>query len=225
MTLRRMIAPLVLGIAGVAILLSLGTWQLRRLAWKEALLAEIEARLEAAPAQLPTAPRPDRDRYLSVTLDGAFEGVPLRVLTGSKREGPGFRLISAFRTEDGRRILVDRGFVPEAAAEPVSARPAQVIGNLDWPVETDSFTPAPDAERNLWFARDVEAMARALGTEPVLVVARRVEPPDPGVTPTPIDTSTIPNDHLNYAITWFSLAVAWAGMTAYWLWRIRRGGA
>ncbi|RMH41202.1 MAG: SURF1 family protein [Alphaproteobacteria bacterium] len=220
-----MIAPLVLGVAGVAILLSLGNWQLRRLAWKEALLAEIETRISADPVALPPVPNSDRDRYLSVRLDGAFEGEPLRVLTGSKREGPGFRVVSAFRTADGRRVLVDRGFVPEAKADGVpTARPARVVGNLDWPDETDGFTPAPDSERNIWFARDVAAMAEALGTEPVLVVARRVDPPDPGVTPTPIDTSAIPNDHLNYAITWFSLAVVWAGMTAYWLWRIRRGG-
>jgi surfeit locus 1 family protein len=97
-----------------------------------------------------------------------------------------------------------------------------VVGNLDWPRETDSFTPAPDAKTGLWFARDVPAMAQALGTEATLIVARGST--GDGITPMPVDTSAIPNNHWQYAITWFLLAVAWLGMTSLWLWRIRRRG-
>ena len=94
-----------------------------------------------------------------------------------------------------------------------------VTGNLQWPRETDSYTPAPDIRGNTWFARDVPAMAAELGTQPILIVARSQT--DPAVTPMPVDTVGIPNDHLNYAITWFSLALIWAAMTAYFLWRTR----
>lgn len=76
----------------------------------------------------------------------------------------------------------------------------------------------------LWFARDVPALAGALGTEPVMVVAREVAGEAQGVVPVPVDASAIPNDHRQYAITWFSLAVVWAGMTVFFLWRIRRLG-
>ena len=99
---------------------------------------------------------------------------------------------------------------------------ARITGNLHWPQERDRFTPEPDAASGLWFARDVPQMAAALGTEPVLVVARAVEPADGAFTPLPVDTAGIPNDHLGYALTWFSLAAAWAGMTLLLLWRIRR---
>jgi surfeit locus 1 family protein len=95
-----------------------------------------------------------------------------------------------------------------------------VEGNLHWPEEVDGFTPAPDARTGLWFARDVPAMAEALGSEPVLIVAR--SPTAPGIEPLPVDTSHIPNDHLGYAVQWFGLAAVWLGMTAYLLWRIRR---
>ncbi|MBE0554514.1 MAG: SURF1 family protein, partial [Rhodobacteraceae bacterium] len=92
--------------------------------------------------------------------------------------------------------------------------------NLHWPQDADSFTPPPDPRTGLWFARDVAAMAAKLGTEPVLIVARG--PTGDGITPMPVDSSAIPNDHWGYAITWFSLAAVWAVMTGYLLWRIRQ---
>jgi surfeit locus 1 family protein len=130
-------------------------------------------------------------------------------------------VIAAFQTEDGRRILVDRGFLPEdQRSQPRIATAARLSGTLHWPDEVDSFTPPPDAARAIWFARDVPAMAAALQTEPVLVVAR--EATGDGITPLPVDTQGIPNNHLNYAVTWFSLAAVWAGMTLLLLWRIRQ---
>ncbi len=223
---RRMIFPLLFGILGVAILVSLGNWQMRRLAWKEALLAEIESRLSAPPVALPAAPDPEKDRYLAVTLRGRIEPPALFVLTSREGEGPGFRVISPLVTEGGRRVLLDRGFVPERArARVAEARgPLEVEGNLDWPREADSYTPEPDRARGIWFARDVPRMAAELGTEPVLVVARRIDPPDAVVTPAPVDTASIRNPHLGYAIQWYGMALVWAGMTLYWLWRIRRRG-
>ncbi len=85
----------------------------------------------------------------------------------------------------------------------------------------DGYTPEPDREAELWFARDVPAMAAALDTEPVLIV-RRAGGELPGVTPWPVDTAGIPNDHLEYAITWFSLAAIWLAMTGFLVYRMRK---
>ena len=76
--------------------------------------------------------------------------------------------------------------------------------------------------RNIWFARDVEALAAQFNTQPIMVVLREMPESDLGVTPWPVDTAGIPNDHLQYAITWFSLAVIWGGMTLYFLLRTTR---
>lgn len=218
---RRMIFPLLLGLVGAAILLSLGVWQLQRLAWKEAILADISARISAAPVGLPAVPDPAADRYLPVRLTGAFAGDHLDVLVSRKQLGAGVRVIEAFQTDDGRRVMVDRGFVPEdQRSAPRVSGPASVVGNLHWPEEVDGFTPPPDARTGLWFARDVPAMAAQLSTEPLLIVAR--DATGPGIEPLPVDTSGIPNDHLGYAIQWFGLAAVWLGMTAYLLWRISR---
>ncbi|MDK3017108.1 SURF1 family protein [Pseudodonghicola flavimaris] len=218
--MRRLLFLLIFGIAGTAILVALGNWQVRRLAWKEAVLAEIETRIAAAPEPLPATPDPEADRYLPVTVAGTMEPGELDVLISTKDLGAGYRLIAPFVTETGRRIMIDRGFIPtvdKSAARGIGAM--TVTGNLHWPDEVDSFTPEPDTAANIWFARDVPRMAAALRTEPVLLIARSET--DPGVLPLPVDTVGIPNDHLQYAVTWYGLALIWAVMTLYFLWRTR----
>ncbi len=218
--MKRFIGPLLIGVIGVAILISLGVWQLERLAWKEAKIAAINAMIGAAPVALPAAPTMEADRYRGVTATGRFTGEAVFKLDSLADQGPGKRVIAVFETE-GRRILVDRGiWLDGTAADPAKPMETTVTGNLDWPQEADSYTPPPDAKTGLWFARDVPAMAKALNTEATLIVAR--EQVGDGITPVPLDTSAIPNDHWQYAMTWFSLALVWFVMTGAWMWRIRR---
>lgn len=219
--MKRLIFPLLLGLVGGALLISLGLWQLNRLSWKEAILADIDARILAAPVGVPASPDPQSDRYLPVRAEGRFTGEFLDVLVSRKEIGAGVRMIEAFELTDGRRILVDRGFIRDAErGQPRESGAGEVIGNLHWPEEVDGYTPAPDAKTGLWFARDLPAMAAKLRTEPVLIVARM--PTSAQIEPMAVDNSGIPNDHLGYAIQWFGLAIVWLGMTAYLLWRIRR---
>lgn len=224
---QKLWGGVVIGVAGLAVLIALGVWQVQRLAWKEAILAQIDARLTAAATPLPQTISADQNRWQSVALTGRFVGPDLPVLASRKGDGAGYRLIAAFETEAGRKILIDRGFVAEPALKglPAPEGAAQITGNLHWPDEKDSYTPPPDTTRGIWFARELGPMAAALGTEPVLVVARSVTPPAPGVQPWPVDSSTIPNNHLQYAITWFGLAIVWAGMTLLFIRRNWRRNA
>ncbi|MEM1065625.1 MAG: SURF1 family protein [Pseudomonadota bacterium] len=222
--MKRMLFPLLLGVSGAALLIALGVWQVQRLEWKESVLSEIDARINASPVAVPDAPDAERDRFLPVTASGQFAEEEIHVLVSTRQEGAGFRIISPFETEAGRRFLVDRGFVKdELKGEARPSGEAAVTGNLHWPDEIDRFTPEPDLGANIWFARDVPALAEALGTEPVLIVARASSLEDTGIRPLPIDSSGIPNDHLEYAVTWFGLAAVWIAMTALLLWRIRQG--
>lgn len=219
---RKLIGPLILGVGGAAILISLGVWQVQRLAWKEGILAAIEARINDVAGPLPVVPLKETDQYLPVTITGHFGETGLRVLAGLKQIGPGHRLIRRFETGD-RSILVDRGFLRDGTAIPEApAGDVTIRGNLIWPDETDGFTPPPDISGGLWFARDVPAMAAALGTEPVLVVASEVSYDPEPVLLAPVSTEGIPNDHRNYAITWFSLAAIWLAMTGYLIYRTMR---
>lgn len=220
---RTLLFSLLIGLGGIAVLLWLGFWQLDRLAWKEGILSEIDARIAADPVPLPDAPDPEADNYLSVRFTGAVRGGEIHVLTSGTAAGTGYRVISAFETTEGRRLLLDQGLLPlEQKAAPPSDDQNDVLGTLLWPDDVNSSTPEPDLAKNIWFARDVAAMAEALETEPVLVVARTMSAPDPRLTPLPVDTGTIKNDHLEYAITWFLLAAVWAGMTGYLIYRSRR---
>ncbi|MEZ5796615.1 MAG: SURF1 family protein [Paracoccaceae bacterium] len=219
--LRRMFFPILMGIVGCAVLLSLGLWQVQRMHWKAGVLARIDAMIVGAPVALPAAPTEAGDEYRAVTVQGRFTGEYLEQLAGQKGTSPGVRIIGVFQTGDGRRILVDRGFLPEAdRATPRADAATGVTGNLLWPQETDSFTPPPDPKTGLWYARDLPAMAAKLAAEPLLIVAR--DPTGDGIAPVPVDSSGIPNDHWGYAITWFSLALVWGVMTLYLLWRIRQ---
>lgn len=216
----RQILFLVVCAAGLAVLLSLGVWQLRRLEWKEGLIAQAEAMIAQAPVPLPAAPDPALDRYRAVTVEGRFTGEETYVLTSTRERGPGFLIVAAFETDDGRRILIDRGYVPETAkTTPRRGHGATVTGNLNWPDDITSSTPAHDEKTDIWFGRDLAGMAAQLKTDPVLIIAR-ADTGD-GITPMPA-TAAFRNDHLGYAVTWFGLAAVWAGMTLGYLWRIRR---
>ncbi len=206
---------IIFGVAGVAVLIGLGAWQVKRLAWKEALIARLEQRLAADPVALPSAPDPVRDAFLRVRVSGRIGGRELHVLTSLIPYGPGFRVIVPLTAATtGRVVLADLGYVPEAAKD-AAARPAgpvEVVGALYWPDETDGFTPAPDRAANIWFARDLAPMAEALGTEPLLIVA---EQHGGGEWPKPLRLGvSLVNNHLQYAITWFLLALAWEVMSA-----------
>ncbi len=214
----RLVFLIAVGFLGTGILVGLGIWQVQRLAWKEDLLAQIDAQISADPVSL----SPGLDRYAPVEVTGSFTDGHIRMLASRKNIGPVYRIIRPFEEEFQGRILVDTGWQPESASvSELIPETVRLTGNIDTPNEADGFTPDPDLNRNIWFARDVPAMAAALNTQPILVVLRDAPEMDLGVTPWPVDTAGIPNDHLQYAITWFSLAVIWAAMTGAFLWRNR----
>ncbi|WBU63212.1 SURF1 family protein [Paracoccus aerodenitrificans] len=219
---RSIIPPLIFGIVGTAILMTLGFWQLRRMEWKEAMLAEIQTGIDAAAQPLPAEIDPSM-KYMPVLVEGRTTGEEILVLSGTKERGGGYNVISGFVTSDGRRILLDRGFVDQDQRhDPRPPAALRVRGNLHWPQEKGSATPEPDLDAGIWFARDVPEMARMLDTEPVLVVAAAAEGDLQGVDPIPVSIDGVPNSHLSYAVQWFLFAATCAGMTLWFIWRIRR---
>lgn len=222
--MKRLSLTLIFAAAGAAILLWLGAWQLQRLDWKRDILTRIETTIAGDPIPLPATPDPEAQKYRPVDLRGTIGVGELHVLVSVKRVGAGYRVIAPFTTDEGRTILLDRGFVPvEDKGQTHRIGEAHVTGNLHWPDDRNSATPANDVPGNIWFARDIDAMAQQLDTEPFLVIARSETPEAPGLTPLPVDISGIPNDHLQYAVTWFSLAVIWLIMTAAYVLRLRKG--
>ncbi|WP_341367061.1 SURF1 family protein [Yoonia sp. BS5-3] len=222
MMLRKILFPLILGLSGCAVLISLGLWQVERLAWKEDILADIAARLAADPMPLSLDVNEEAHEYRAVTLTGMPTGDELHVLVSGTQAGTGYRVISKMVTSDGP-ILVDLGLLPLDAkdAAPFIA-PMQMTGRYLWPDDQNDSTPDPDLAENIWFARNIPAMSAALDTAPLMVVLTSADPADPRITPLPITTANIKNDHFEYAVTWFLLAVVWATMTLFLIGRTIR---
>jgi surfeit locus 1 family protein len=235
---RGVLGPAVVVLAGVAVLVALGTWQLERLAWKQGLIAAIQARLTAAPAPLPLPVRTRLStidvgaaefRRVAFTAELLHDNEALVYTTGSPLRpdvsGVGYWVFTPARLPDGTLVMVDRGFVPEARrdartrAEGQIAGPTEIVGVLRWPEEAGVFTPAADPARNLWFARDPAAMAAAKGIGPVMpYYVEQESPAPPGGLPRPGPLQpNLPNNHLGYAITWYGLALVLLGVFAAWL--------
>lgn len=220
--LRKILFPLILGVTGCAVLIGLGLWQVDRLAWKQEVIAEIDNRLAAAPVPLTRFVNEQSDEYSRVSVIGTPTGEELHVLVSGTEAGTGYRVISRFDTDLGP-ILVDQGLL---ALDNKDAAPLRVqmrlVGTLLWPDDQNDSTPAPDLAANIWFARNVETMSAALDTQPLMIVASQTSPADPRLTPLPISTAGIKNDHFEYAVTWFLLAIVWAIMSLYLIFRITR---
>ena len=147
---------ILVGILGVAVLLSLTVWQIKRMAWKNNLLSKIEIKISSPVVEIPQGPSKQSHGFLPVKAYGRFLGRTLKVLVSQKIYGAGYRLITAFELQDGRRVLIDRGFISVSDTMPIVPKiDGMVIGNLHWPKEIDSFTPENDLKNNIWFARDV----------------------------------------------------------------------
>lgn len=218
--MRRLIFPILLGISGLTVLCSLGTWQIARMYEKRAQLDAMTAGISTPAVPMPAAYDPEKDRFRPVTVAGEFTGQQIYVLSGQALIGAGVQVISVLQTPEGRRLLIDRGFlVDDDKHRVLTATDVTLTGNLMWPRDANDYTPPPDPKTGMWFARDAVAMGAVLNAEPVIIVAR-TDTGD-GIEPMPVDTSSIPNDHWGYAITWFSLALVWAVMTAALIWRIR----
>ncbi|KAF0174348.1 MAG: hypothetical protein FD162_1171 [Rhodobacteraceae bacterium] len=217
----RLISALLLGLAGVGFLCGLGIWQVQRMYEKRDQLEEMTAGISVPAVPVPAQLDPEKDRYRPVTAEGRFTGETLYVLSGKPMIGAGVQVVSVLEMAEGRRLLVDRGFLPDDDKhKQLTVGAVKITGNLMWPRDSNQYTPPPDPKTGLWFGRDAVAMAALLKTEPTFIVAR--EPTGDGIEAMPVDTSSIPNDHWGYAITWFLLAAVWAVMTVALVWRIRR---
>lgn len=204
-----------------AILISLGVWQIHRLHWKLGLIAAVNRNLTLPPVSLDTALELGKDaEYRRVALTGRFEHRKEAYVYGIKNGTPVYHVVTPFVLQDGRVMLVDRGIVPEAMRDPMTRPEGQVKGTQHivgvWrtPDPPGLFTPAAERARRTWFIPDVTAIAAADHVKlvaPVMVEADAT--PNPGGWPKGGQTIvTFRNEHLQYALTWFGLAIALGGI-------------
>jgi surfeit locus 1 family protein len=210
-----------------ALFVALGVWQVQRLAWKEALIARIDAAMHAPPIGPGDLPRDlATGEYRRVVVTGRFEGQGLTLVTGTSTLGSGFWVMVPLRDEAGRMIYVNRGYVPigsraEAARRALPSDPVTITGLLRLTEPGGTLLRSNHATEDRWYSRDIAAIAARRGviTDKRWFLDAQRETPDSAGTP--VQDLTIvqfPNNHLGYALTWFALALLCAG-GAIVLWR------
>ncbi len=215
---KSLLAPTLFTLFGMILLLGLGTWQLQRLHWKEGLIAAREAGMVAAPVPLPTTLAAAATlEYRHVRVTGRFRHDRTLYLHAIAADGaPGYHVLTPLVLGDGAVLMVDRGFVPPDRKDPATRAAADasgeatVTGILRLPPAPGWFVPDNRPDRNEWFFIDLPAMAAAAKVGTVLPFYVDADAtPNPGGYPvggqTVID---LPNNHLQYAITWYALAAA-----------------
>lgn len=231
-----------LALVGIAILLGLGVWQLERKAWKEDLIATVSSRIAQAPAPLPSRAdwdrlAPEANEFARVTFAGEFlPGEEALIYTSGSPfrpdiKEPGYWVFAPARLAGGSIVVVNRGFVPMDRKDPGTraqgnvGRVIDITGAMRWPEKPGLFTPAGDLKTNVWYARDIQGIAAAKKwTIAAPFYIDEDSPVPPGGLPLPGRIEVhLPDNHLQYVITWFGLALALAGVYVAWLiGRLRR---
>jgi len=232
---RSWVSLLIPALIAFVVLVGLGSWQIQRKAWKEGLIASLDAQLAAPPIALP-APAAwaglDRakDEYRRVTFSATFDNSKEALLFAAPStfrpdvEGPGYWVLTPARVADGSIVIVNRGFVPDGRQDP-KTRPASqipgpvtIVGSMRWPEERHWFTPADEPANNLWFAADPQSIAAAKGLSGVApFYVEQESPVPPGGLPKPGKLMvTLPDNHLQYALTWYGLALVLVIMFGTW---------
>jgi surfeit locus 1 family protein len=224
---KGLIWPAVATLAGVAMLIALGNWQMRRLAWKEGLIAAIAERAHAEPIPLVEVERRGGDvEYLRVKATGTLlNDRELDFYAFDEQDGVGWHILTPLRLADGSVAFVNRGFVPDELKDAAKRKEGQLAGKVEIvglarkPETPGAFTPANDAQKNVWYWRDLPAMAAAaLADKPRVVpfvIDAELEPRAAGGWPRGgVTRLELPNRHLEYALTWYGLAAALVGVFA-----------
>jgi cytochrome oxidase assembly protein ShyY1 len=230
----------------VALFAGLGIWQLQRRLEKHALIAHLTERLAAAPGSLPSpsqwsALTPAKDEFRRVSFAATYQAVPDAMVYSSGSavrddiSGPGTWAFMPAALSTGETVVINVGFVQNtmqdraqedrAVKQFVTGEPVTLTGYIRFPETAGALTPTENIARRLWFTRDHLAMARALGWGAVAPFYIDLEQPVPasGIPkPGPLEVH-LKDDHMQYAITWFTLAAAVVIAFGVW-WRAQRRG-
>jgi surfeit locus 1 family protein len=229
---RGLLIPALLALA---VLVALGTWQIERKAWKEGLIAALTERLAAPAVALPVPSTwssldQANDEYRRVKFTAIFDhGKEALVYAATSAfrpdvSGPGYWIFTPARLADSNFVIVNRGFVPESRKGEASradgqiAGPVDIVGAIRWPEARHWFSAADDPAHNLWFTRDPLAIAAANGVHRAApFYVEQESPAPPGGLPQPGKLVVrLHNEHLQYALTWYSLALVLVVVFVVW---------
>ena len=230
--LRPALWPTLISLPILVLSLGLGIWQMERREWKRDILDRLATNQAAAPLTLDELLRGDplRHEYGRVKVAGSFlHDKEFHLAARSLKNKVGLQVVTPLRTDDGRIVLFARGWIPSEKKEPPKRAEGQVVGRIELTgivrrsQVRRQYAPENVPDKNVWFHVDVPLMRQLAGAPP----DARLDSffldadaaPNPGGVPIGGQTRLdIPNDHLQYAITWFLLALALAGVYLAYHW-------
>lgn len=230
--LRPALWPSVVSLVIFAVAMGLGTWQMERRAWKRDILDRIAVNQAAPPISLDALLKGDplKHEYGRVKLAGTFgHDKEFYLAARSLKNKVGLQVVTPLTTDDGRIVLFDRGWIPQETKDPARRAAGQVPGRVELTgivrrnQERRQFAPENVPDRNVWFHVDVPLMRSMAGGKPDPKLDAFFLEADAAANPggLPVGGQTrldIPNDHLQYAITWFLIALAMAGVYLAYHW-------
>ena len=233
---------LILGAVMFAVLFAgfsaLGVWQVQRLAWKQELIRQVDARIHAAPVEAPSpgqAVTREADQYRRVVVNGRFDHARETLVKAVTDLGPGYWVLTPLETDGGFAVLINRGFVPPERQKPADRAAGQVggqaavVGLLRMTEPDGGFLRANDPAGDRWFSRDVAGIAKTKGVqEPVAsyFIDADSTPNSGGWPRGGLTVVRFANSHLIYALTWFGMALmSAAGFVLFWREEKRRRAA
>jgi surfeit locus 1 family protein len=230
--LRPLLWPTLISLPIFIFAMGLGVWQMERREWKRDILDRIAVNQAAAPMPLDELLKGDplRGEYGRVTLSGSFlHDKEFHLAARSLKNDVGVQVVTPVRTDDGKIVLFDRGWVPSTKKEPAKRAEGQFAGKVELTgivrrsQVQRQFAPDNAPDKNVWFHVDVPLMRKMAGGAPDPVLdtffLEADAKPNPGGVPIGGQTRLdIPNDHLQYALTWFGIALAMAGVYLAYHW-------
>ena len=236
---RSPVWVLVFMIAGIAVLCSLGVWQLNRLAWKQTLVQKVEQRLHLEPVPIQEivdkASTAADFEYQSVRFNGTFDHTKEVYYFTTHKGAAGWNVYTPLMLDDEKTLIVNRGFVEYSLRDPKKRIKGQVEGPQEitglaravMDEQPNSFVPDNNLDSREFYWKSHSQMASLMTGStarsflPFFVDADKT--PNPGGWPEGGTTIiSFPNNHLQYALTWFGLALALLGVGSYFLYA-RRG--
>lgn len=227
---QRLWPVLAATVVGMAILITLGVWQVQRLQWKEALLAQLAANAAAAPVSLAEAAERDDPEFVRVSFTGRFDHDGWKRMIATYDGGQGWTVITPAVTTDGWAVMVDRGRIPGQLGEAFDKPAGEVAieGVIrTYPRGQAMFDPENDAKANLWYWWDVPAMLAASelppGVRPFPYVVQLSPAAGFAGFPRPEEPKAkLANNHLGYALTWFGLAATLLAVAGFYVFDLRK---
>ena len=196
------------------VLIWLGLWQVQRLEWKLGLVERMEERLDAPALDISDQQLNAADEYRRYSVTGQFlSGTEFHWLTTSDEFGVGYQVFAPFQLADGRRVIINRGYIPVALKDPTTRTPPRSVETFEVIARIPQAPGALDAENdvaaNIWFTRDIAAMIALAGEENYIpLYLERDGEVSADVWPKPgAAQAKLVNNHLDYALTWFGLAI------------------